>query len=326
MERNLMFDKGTKINLGNMAVSLLLQKNIINNDDLKKLKLDYGYIFEKNDGQIEALFRILLLDKKCYFAFQKGSLMLININEEQYLDIIHKMEEFHSCLSDKSPNETLEEKNRKEKNNKYLVEKGISINENLSCFFNEFNKVEMKLLDDICKRAITSLIVVQIACDINNGNDVSKSIEFFKPILEKFNVQDCLNSKERRIINKTYTEQDCIDIDWEYEAYWSLCWALSLVDDISDASLLCDCEKAVDFVVSCNSFDEFKDKCKLRPVQEILDMHDLYYRYNWAINNNKVNANTSIGNINASNVIERRRGLEWILSSENDWYNLSLYA
>jgi hypothetical protein len=55
-------------------------------------------------------------------------------------------------------------------------------------------------------------------------------------------------------------------------------------------------------------------------------MHDLYFRYNWAVNHSKVEPNTSLGNINSSNVIERRRALEWVLSSEDDWYDLTLAA
>lgn len=326
MERNLKFDKNTKINLGNAAVQLLIQKNIINEDDFKNLKLEYGYIFEKDNGQIEALFKIILLEKEYYFAFQKGSLMLVNLNNNQYLQTIEGMENHHPCLKDEELKETGEEKNRRERNNKILAEKGISINENLLCYFNEFNSVKMKSVDSICKRAIASLLIVQIVCDINNGSDASKSIEFFEPMLKKFNVLDNLNSKEQKIINKSYTKQDLIDLDLEYETYWALCWALGLVDDISDASLLCDCQKAVDFVRACSSLDDFKNKCKLRTVEEILDMHDLYYRYNWAINNSKVNSDVSLGNINVSNVIERRRGLQWILSNEEDWYNISLNA
>ena len=319
MEKNLKFDNNTKTNLGNAAVQLLIQKNMINDNDLKSLKLEYGYIFLKDNGEIEALFRVVLAEREYYFALQKGSLMLVNLSNNQYLQTIEGMENYHPCLMDESLNETVEEKN-----NRILVEKGITVSEKLLCYFNEFNSVKMKSLESICKRAIASLLIVQIVSDINNGDDVSKSLEFFGPMLKKFNVLENLNSKEQRIINKSYTKQDLIDLDWEYETYWALCWALGLVDDISDASILCDCQKAVDFVSTCNSLEDFQNRCKLRTVQEILDMHDLYYRYNWAINSSKVNSGVSLGNINASNVIERRRGLEWILSSEEDWYNMSL--
>lgn len=115
-------------------------------------------------------------------------------------------------------------------------------------------------------------------------------------------------------------------MDWAYESYWAICWCLSLVDDIKDGGKLCDCDKAISFVADLESYEEFKSKCKLRNIDEILDMKDLYYRYNWAINNKYINPNTKIGNLESSNVIERRRALEWILSDVYDWYNLQLYA
>ena len=120
--------------------------------------------------------------------------------------------------------------------------------------------------------------------------------------------------------------QDAIDIEWAYESYWALCWCLGLVDNINDAGRICDCNQAIMFVTSCKSYDEFKSRCNLRSVKEILDINDLYYRYNWAINNKKIDTNTNIGNIIPSNVLERLRGLEWIISREEDWYNISLDA
>lgn len=115
-------------------------------------------------------------------------------------------------------------------------------------------------------------------------------------------------------------------MDWAYESYWALCWCLGLVDDIKDASTICDCLEAALHVFMVSSLEEFKAKCKLRSIDEILEMHDLYYRYNWAINNKKIDQETSVGNLNPSIVIERRRTLEWVLSEIEDWYQLPLYA
>ena len=57
-----------------------------------------------------------------------------------------------------------------------------------------------------------------------------------------------------------------------------------------------------------------------------LDMQDLYYRYQWAINDSKINPGSSKGELDPSVVIERRRALEWVLSDENDWYDIQLNA
>ena len=42
-------------------------------------------------------------------------------------------------------------------------------------------------------------------------------------------------------------------------------------------------------------------------------MFDLYYRYNRVINKSKIDLNTRIDNPNPSNVIKRRRALEWLI-------------
>ena len=53
-------------------------------------------------------------------------------------------------------------------------------------------------------------------------------------------------------------------------------------------------------------------------------MLDLYYRYHWACVEKQVNPNTNIGLLNPGVVVERRRGLEWLFSEEDDWNKISL--
>ena len=196
---------------------------------------------------------------------------------------------------------------RRANSNSKIKKQNIACYEELPCIESS-NEVKIKSLDEICKRALASFLVIQLACDINNGQ-YDESVKIISKLLEKFNVSDCLNKKKKKLIDGTYEMQDAIDIDWEYETYWSLVWALGLVEDISDAS---------------NSYEDFKSKCKLREVNEILDMLDLYYRYHWACVEKRIKPETSIGNLNSSVVIERRRGLEWIIREIQDWYDISL--
>lgn len=324
MEINEIRNSKLKQGLADSVLQMLLNMKLISENELVGFQIQFGYIFTKADGVLEGLMKVICNTKVFYLALQKGSLMLLNINEEQYIQTINYMKEYHTCLNDDNANESDIQKNRRQNNNQFLINNGISINDNLLCMFND-NEVQLKSLDSICKRAVACLITTQIACDINSGN-YEKSLNFFLPIYKKYGVDECLNSKEKRIIDGTYTSQDAIDMDWAYEAYWALCWALGLIEDIKNPGLLCDCDKAINLVTSCSTYDEFKNKCKLRNINEILDMHDLYYRYNWAINHKKVDPNTSIGNIDSSNVIERRRGLEWLISNEEDWYNIQMNA
>lgn len=328
MEINEIHNSKLKEDIGSTAVQVLLNNKLISENELLSVNMQFGYIFTKEDGVLEALMKLICSSKVFYFACQKGSLMFLDINEEQYNETVNYMKDYHSCLKEESFNETEKQKNRREKNNQFLIQNDISINENLACFEND---IKVKSIDDICKRAMVCLITIQVACDINNGKDIlseeyKENMDFIKFLFKKFNIEDCLNSKEKRIIDGTYSKQDAIDMDWAYEAYWSICWCLSLVNDITDGGELCDCDMAREFVFSSGSYEEFKNKCKLRDIDEILDMKDLYYRYNWAINDRYVNQDAKIGNLNPSNVIERRRGLEWIVSDIDDWYDIELNA
>ena len=106
---------------------------LITENELPSFQIQFGYIFTKEDGVLEALMKIICNNKTFYFASQKGSVMLININEVQYNQTINYMKEYHSCLNEEYNNETEKQKNRRQKNNEFLVKNGISINENLLC-------------------------------------------------------------------------------------------------------------------------------------------------------------------------------------------------
>lgn len=215
---------------------------------------------------------------------------------------------------------------RKSISDEKIKKMGIACNEWLP-MLEDSSQVNLRSLDDICRRAIACLLSTQVACDIEN-NDYEKSVQLFTKLLNRYGVKANLNPKEKRLFDGTYSKQDSVDVEWTYEAYWSLVWALGLLNDISDSSTICDCEKAIRLVGDCDSYEEFKQNCKLRDVEEILDMLDLYYRYDWAVTEKRLNPDTPIGNLNPDVVVERRRGLEWLISDkekfEDDWFEISL--
>ena len=324
MEINQIRNSELKENIVNTAIGILLENNLVTNDDFPGLNVNVGYLFTKENGQLESLFKLVFTAKTFFFALQEGKLMIINIDDQMFDKTVNDMKGFHPCiLSDELP-ETEAQKNRRIKNNDYIKGLSVAYPDKLMSRWDE-DQIELKDKTEICRRALAAFFVIQIACDIAQGN-YDESIEFFLPILEEMGLKEHLNSKESRIVDGTYDMQDAIDMDWAYEAYWSLCWCLGLVDDIRDAGEVCDCEAAIDFVRGCKTVDEFADKCTLRSKSDILDMLDLYYRYNWAVNESRVRPDTPIGDLNPSIVIERRRGLEWIVSDEADWYDPDMPA
>lgn len=212
---------------------------------------------------------------------------------------------------------------RRSISNKKIKEQGIACFEQLP-MIEDGSQVKLKSEDDICRRAIACLISTQVACDIGGGNDYEESRSLFTDYLKKFGVENSLNQKEKKLFDGSYDMQDALDVSWSYESYWSLVWALGLVKDIEYPYDICDCEKAISMVIRCDSFEDFKSKCKLRDIEEILDMVDLYFRYDWATTENRIRPETPIGKLNPGVVVERRRGLEWLISEESDWNEISL--
>ncbi len=212
---------------------------------------------------------------------------------------------------------------RKRKSIEFLSELRIDYSDDLPVI-EDSSEVRLKDVDFICKKAISTLLIIQVAHDaLNKEFEKSKSmldIEF-----ELFGVEDYLNKKEKELWNGKFTKQKLIDITWEYETYWALIWALGIIseDEIIIPNDTMDYIKAIKIVSKCKSYDEFKSKIKIRSIEEILDMLDLYYRYNWATVENKIRFKNPL-KIKHEVVVERRKGLEWLVSDISDWDEISL--
>lgn len=87
---------------------------------------------------------------------------------------------------------------------------------------------------------------------------------------------------------------------------------------------ICDCEKVTALLSERADYNEFKKSCRLRSIDEILDMTDLYFRYHWACVEKRLKPETQTGNLNPDVVIERRKALEWVISDEYDWNDIAL--
>ena len=89
--------------------------------------------------------------------------------------------------------------------------------------------------------------------------------------------------------------------------------------EFADASNICNTVRAVSIAGMINNI-----AAGLRNIEKILDMTDLFYCYHWACEEKRIRPETSTGKLNSEVVAERRRGLEWLVSDEKDWNQISL--
>lgn len=215
----------------------------------------------------------------------------------------------------------MDEKQRRENTLAELKELNIAFNAHLPLIESD---VKLKDKSTVCRRAIANLLAIQHACDCAHNDDVKRSRKFFMSLLKKFGVTKDLLPIEERIIKGKYSEQDVINVVWSYEANWVLLWALGKIDTLGFPDNICDVEKAVAVLKSFSHIDELIEGCELKPADRILDALDRYYCYHWACVEKRINPDTNIGELNPDVVFERRKALEWLISDEPDWNDISL--
>ena len=73
---------------------------------------------------------------------------------------------------------------RREESNEKIMKLGIECFPELP-IIEEAKDVKLKSVDDICKRAIASLLSIQLACDIIEGNNYEESRDYFITFLRQ---------------------------------------------------------------------------------------------------------------------------------------------
>ena len=155
---------------------------------------------------------------------------------------------------------------RKQKSISYLQDKGIPYIEGLPQL-PPLTSIQLRSREEITKRAVALLIVIQYACDVAQEGDLKTSKEFVMESLNQFDVVESLTMQERNFLNSEEPdEKEAIQIAWQYEAQWVLLWSIGLVNTLKFPREICDCHYAIKLVSDCSSFNEFyqKQNCEMQ--------------------------------------------------------------
>ncbi|GFI23716.1 hypothetical protein IMSAGC011_02506 [Lachnospiraceae bacterium] len=188
------------------------------------------------------------------------------------------------------------------------------------------SEVRIRTAEEIARRAVTCLLVLQVAGDAAGApGNFKKSKKFFGEKLAEFGLEGYLTHKEQKIFKGKCNNQDFVSMTWKYEAYWVLLWALGIVEQLDYPSEACDCEFAIHVVADCDNMEQFMEKVKLRDISEILDEADLIFRYDWACTDARIHEEEPPAGLDPDVVYERHCGLNWLIDAdkEDDWDNVS---
>jgi len=207
---------------------------------------------------------------------------------------------------------------RKEKNEAILERESIKINRHLPCVESE-NETTLRSPKEIAERlsvlAVTNLVAF-------NSISAEEAVDY----LQNYNLWEFVTEKEKEFLADP-TEDKKMYETWKCEGIWTLTWALKKVDHLAFPNEFCNLEN-----ISAENYPVGKDKNpfefinavnEVRSKSEILDAADLYYRFNWACVDERINGR-QIENINPGIVYERQYALNWLINyMDQDWDNVT---
>jgi len=152
-------------------------------------------------------------------------------------------------------------------------------------------------------------------------------IEVIKDWIDQYELSPYLSDWEKNILAKTneeLTERESNTLRWYLEALWTLMWATEMITELDERKW---CGDYMDELLPDLQANENNSKLEsistLRPEKELYQMLDLYYRLHWYCVDERMNGREA-KNTNEGLVYERRKALEWLLNTENDWDDIEM--
>ncbi|GAA3509570.1 hypothetical protein GCM10022393_22700 [Aquimarina addita] len=213
---------------------------------------------------------------------------------------------------------TDDQKVRKTRSEAILEEKDIKTNKNLPFIISE-QKVTIRQPKEIAIR-VSILAMTNLVAFNHVSSDIA--IEYLK----KYNLWNATTDNEKNFLENPTDELKTIET-WKCEGIWTLLWALGKIDALGFPNELCNLDlipkdkypigqakNPNDFI---NSITVTRDKA------EILDANDMYYRFDWACVDARLQ-NETITEINPSVIYERHYALNWLINYRGqDWDDVS---
>lgn len=207
---------------------------------------------------------------------------------------------------------------RKERTEEILKKEGIKINFNLPHIESD-EETTIRTPKEIAARITILAVTNFLAFDTIDSETAS---DYFTD----HDLWEYVTTDEREFISNP-TEAKKSHETWKCECIWVLMWALKLVDTLPFPDELCNLND-----IPSENYPTGNDKDpndfihaqhEVRSKAEILDANDLYYRYDWACVDARIN-NREMTQIHPGIIYERHYTLNWLINYMNqDWDEIS---
>jgi hypothetical protein len=147
----------------------------------------------------------------------------------------------------------------------------------------------------------------------------TKDAAFAKTLIDRYGVTDLLTRGEKSFLDEaSSSDQENADHAWQYERVHVLLWALGYAPGLAEPDVPCDA-KAVVGMIKGKTQQALIAGARPRPVGDILDMADYYYRLHWSAIELRIHGQKS-EKANEEIIMERHYALNWLVRYMNqEW-------
>ncbi len=174
------------------------------------------------------------------------------------------------------------------------------------------------------KKAIIQRLAATFACCVvaevhsyDMAEAEKKSREMLTELEERYQITEFLSEEEKAYIKQPLQEQHA-KFGWRYECCAVFCWALSLLD-LKEPTEICDASE-IGGILWNNDLERLQGLANCRSAEEILQMQDLVFRYDWACVDARIHQK-ELPQLNGEIIYEWHYALNWLVQADGitDW-------
>jgi hypothetical protein len=158
--------------------------------------------------------------------------------------------------------------------------------------------------DEVAARCVATVL-----CALKGESSDQKLVDL---LVDKLAAKSFFSPREQAFLrDRRPPRQDLVNFAWGYECVHVFLWALGYLPQLNPPDQIADVAKEV-VIIRDKGRDGFAKDAKLRPLREVLDQADLYYRLHWAVIELRLKANKP-AHADEGIIRERHRALNWLI-------------
>jgi hypothetical protein len=227
----------------------------------------------------------------------------IDLRETKYPTVPEKALKGKARTNLDSPQPTPSQLARKAKNIAVIKELGLPVTDHLPVVEDETS---------ITPRAPEEIVERTIALAISAVKGEANDQQLVDSLITRFSAKQLFTPAELAFItNQSPTKQELTDFAWQYECVHVLLWSLGHIEKLQPPNQICDVPADLSIIRALGR-EKLSSTARPRPLSEILDQADYYYRLHWATIELRINGKGS-DKANEEIIDERHKALNWLI-------------